>query len=77
MSLRSTDAKKKKFLLFLKQNRFKLVNTAHQACISLVKMYLINDVTIFSMDLCNCSQIPQDPKCLVKLKAHGQEQVGL
>lgn len=29
--------------------------------------YLINNVSIFSMNLCNGSKIPQDPKCFIKL----------
>lgn len=30
--------------------------------------YLVNDVAILSMDLCDRSQIPQDPERLIELK---------
>lgn len=34
--------------------------------------YLVDDVTILSMDLCNGSQISQDPERLIELNRHRQ-----
>lgn len=35
--------------------------------------YLINDVTVLSMDQRECSEIPEDPERLIKLSHRNQE----
>lgn len=34
----------------------------------LLYTYLINNVPILGIDLCNGSKVPKDPKCFVELK---------
>lgn len=71
MSLGSSDAKTEKLLLFLKHTTTTVITgkMVMLICVALLGLfYLIDDVTILSMDLCNGSQISQDPERLVKLK---------
>ena len=51
-----------------------LVLKTLKAPVSLVRLnYLINDVTILSMDLCDGSEIPDDPERLIELKPRKEE----
>lgn len=44
-----------------------------QASVGLVSLhYLINDVTVFRMDLCNGTKIPKDPERLIELQNRNQ-----
>lgn len=77
MSLRSSDAKTEKLLLFLKHTatttmREKMLMLLGVVLVGLffTLFYLVDDVTILSMDLRDGSQISQDPERLVQLKRY-------
>lgn len=78
MSFRSSDAKTEKLLLFLKhpttimkQIMLILFSVVLIGSFSLY-FYLVNDVTILSMDLGDGSQISQNPERLIELNRHSQ-----